>query len=125
MSGKPGSGLAHYEVPDHSFSDNLPGLQAEFPQFPNDMSWKSSKGKRIAAIASDDPVATATRFAGLASTGYTSEARLPNGYVRRLADGSSVTLRLTSSSDGSPAVDLNIVREGHIRKIHFTRRKHG
>lgn len=125
MSGKPEGGLAHYKTPQHGFADNLPGLRAEFPQYPGNMSWKSSKGKRIATIASDDPVATATRFAGLASAGYASEARLPNGYVRKLADGSSVTLRLTSSSDASPAVDLNIAREGHIRKIHFTRRKHG
>lgn len=125
MSGKPESNLAHYEAPCHAFSDNLSGLQAEFPQFPDGMSWRSSKGKRIATIASDDPVGLATRFAGLASTGYASEAKLPNGYVRQLSDGSSITLRLTSSSDGSPAVDLNIFREGHIRKIHFTRRSHG
>lgn len=125
MSSKPEGGLTHYEAPAHAFKANLQGLQAEFPRFPGGLSWKSSKGKKIATIASDDPVATATRFSGLASSGYVSEAKLPNGYVRKLADNSTVTLRLTSSSDGSPAVDLNIAREGHIRKIHFTRRKHG
>lgn len=125
MSGKPKCGLSRHEAIGHTFPENLPGLHAEFPEYPSDLSWNSSKGKRIATISSDDPVATATRFAGLASSGFTSERQLPNGYVRELADGSHVTLRATSSSDGSPAVDLNISSEGHIRKIHFTRRMHG
>lgn len=33
-----------------------------------------------------------------------------------------VGLRVVTSSEGSPAVDLNIVGENHVRKIHFYKR---
>lgn len=48
-----------------------------------------------------------------------SEEKHDNGYLRKMADGTLIGLRVTTSSKGSPAVDLNIVGENHVRKIHF------
>lgn len=119
MSSKTPCGLAHPEPPrSHGFADNVAGLQARFG-YPDNMSWELKKGKRLARIESDDPVAAATMFAGIASEGFESETTYANGYLRKMADGSFVGLRIITSSKGSPAVDLNIASESYVRKIHF------
>ncbi len=58
-------------------------------------------------------------FAGIASQGHISEVVNDVGYRRELSDGTVVGLRIVTSSEGSPAVDLNIAGEDHVRKIHF------
>ena len=47
-------------------------------------------------------------FAGMASQGYVPEAVNDKGYGSELADGVIVALGIGTSSEGSPAVDLNM-----------------
>ncbi len=41
------------------------------------------------------------------------------GFVVKFANGDRVNYRPTSSSDGSPAVDVHIASQGKLYKIHF------
>lgn len=120
MSAKPKMGESHPHLPaPHGFADNLESLRAQFPNYPDCFDWKLKKKKRLASVETEDPIATATLFAGLASDGCVSEVVTDVGYRRILADGTVVVLRVVTSSEGSPAVDLNIAGESYIRKIHF------
>ena len=124
MSAKPEMGQAHPHVTGpRNFADNLASLQSVFPDYPQGMKWELKKSKRLTSIETDDPIADATLFAALASIGYISERASSNGFRRNLADGTIVGLRITTSSKGSPAVDLNISSEKYIRKIHFTKKE--
>lgn len=119
MSAKTESGLAR-SAPSkgRGFAENVEVLKSAF-DYPDGLDWSLRKGKRLASIETDDPVAVATMFAGMASQGFVSEIVNDRGYRRRLADGTMVGLRVVTSSEGSPAVDRNIVGENHVRKIHF------
>lgn len=119
VSAKPGYGNGAIPHLERSFEDNLVGIRSAFPSFPKGMKWENRKRKRLATIESEDPLATATLFANLASAGFVREESSNNGFRRWLKDGSYIGLRYISSSDGSPAVDLNIVTESFSRKIHF------
>lgn len=52
---------------------------------------------------------------------FVSEVINDCGYRRKLTDGAIVELRIITSGTNSPAVNLNIVGEKYIRKIHFYR----
>ena len=119
MSAKTESDLAH-PAPSmgRSFVENVEALKSAF-NYPDGLGWSLRKGKRLARIETDDPVATATMFASIASRGFVSEVVNDKGYRRKLADDTIVGLRIVTSSESSPAVDLNIVGENHVRKIHF------
>ena len=115
MSAKTESDLAH-PAPSmgRSFVENVEALKSAF-NYPDGLGWSLGKGKRLARIETDDPVATATMFASIASRGFVSEVVNDKGYRRNTIVG----LRIVTSSESSPAVDLNIVGENHVRKIHF------
>ena len=119
MSAKTGPGLAH-SVPSkgRGFAENVKTLKSTFG-YPDGLNWNLRKGKRLARVETDEPVSAATMFAGIASQGFVSEVINDKGYRRKLADGTIVGLRIVTSSEGSPAVDLNIVDEKYVRKIHF------
>lgn len=119
VSAKTDSDLAH-PAPSRKrgFAENVKALKSAFG-YPDELDWSLRKGKRLTRIEADDPVAAATMFASMASQGYVSEVVNDKGYRRELADGTIVGLRIVTSSEGSPAVDLNIVGENHVRKIHF------
>ena len=83
-------------------------------------------------IESDDPVKTSEEFMEVMVQGYTRRRTIPNvdgsvkGEVFDMKDGSSVTWRQYSTSDGSPAVDINVdkVTEQcpiNYQKIHFVK----
>ena len=119
MSSKTKSDLVHLEPPRaRGFAENIEALKSSFG-YPDGLDWGLRKGKRLTSIEADDPVATATMFAGIASRGFVTEVVNDKGYRRALADGTIVGLRIVTSSEGIPAVDLNIVGENHVRKIHF------
>lgn len=121
MSCKTEAGIAHPTPSrEHGFADNVGALKRRF-DYPDGLDWNLKKGKKLTRIESDDPVATATLFAGIASEGFVSEVVGDKGYRRELADGTIIGLRIVSSSDGSPAVDLNITNEDYTRKIHFVK----
>ena len=119
MCAKTESGLA-YPAPSRArgFTENAKELKSSFG-YPDELDWGLRKGKRLASIETDDPVAAATMFAGIASQGFVSEVVNDKGYRRELADGTVVGLRIVTSSEGSPAVDLNIADENYVHKIHF------
>lgn len=123
VSAKPEYGNGAIPHLERSFDDNLDGIRSAFPSFPKGMKWENKKRKRLTTIESENPLATATLFANLASAGFTREKNTDNGFRRWLSDGSVIGLRYVSSSDGSPAVDLNISSESFTRKIHFTLRR--
>jgi hypothetical protein len=109
-----------------TFTDNLPDLVKEFPLDHGHFGKPSDKTNSIARIIeSPDPIATAERFFRLAAEGGTMRTDKPNIKVAELKDGSFITFRVVSSSDGTPAVDLNLTPPTYVktRKIHFTKEK--
>ena len=81
----------------------------------------------VRRIMSSDPVSTAKDFYDRATYGGI-ERKLNNGkgVFAKMRDGSILSFREVSSSDGSPAVDINIKKSndhGGIKyqKIHFTK----
>ncbi len=84
--------------------------------------------KKLYHIYSDDPVATAKDFYDKIGFGGIEEPT-PNGkgFKTSLADGTIITWReISSSDDGSPAVDINIKYSkdsGGLKthKIHFVK----
>ncbi len=89
-----------------------------------------SSGNKTRNIASADPLATAKDFYDKIAFG--GKETVYNGgerYTTHMADGSIITMRPVSSSpDGSPAVEINIVHSSHTgglkqQKIHFVEEK--
>lgn len=91
------------------------------------------KGKRgtarwIRQIFTKNPEAEAGKFYDILAEGG-KEKPLPNGhgFITTMPDGSKITIRIRTSSKGSPAVDLNL--EGFHngvkkhQKIHFVKEK--
>ena len=88
-----------------------------------------SRDPSIRNIVSDTPLETAIDFYSRISSGGV-EQPLPggNGVRTTLVDGSVITFRKVSTSDGSPAISINVRRStgsGEIRsqKIHFVIRR--
>jgi uncharacterized protein YukE len=63
---------------------------------------------------------SATEFYDNITQGYTKETVYPNGAkVRTMPDGTEITFRAKSNSDGTPAVDINKGSTYKPQKIHF------
>ncbi len=84
-------------------------------------------GHHIRNIASDNPLITATDFYNKIAFGGI-ETVLRNGAlnITRMADGTVITMRTISHSDGSPVVEMNISKSTHSggvkqQKIHFVK----
>lgn len=84
-----------------------------------------STGSKTRNIASSDNVATATDFYNKIALGGT-EKIYDNGNRRitQMSDGSVITWRKTSTSDGTSVVEINISNSTHTggvkrQKIHF------
>ena len=88
-----------------------------------------SRDPSIRNIVSDAPLETATDFYLRISSGGVEQPLLGgNGVRTTLVDGSVITFRKVSTSDGSPAISINVRRStgsGEIRsqKIHFVIRR--
>lgn len=85
-----------------------------------------STGSKTRNIISNDSVSTATDFYNKIALGGT-ETFYKNGNMRitQMSDGSVITWRKISSSDGTPVVEINISNSSHTggikqQKIHFT-----
>lgn len=50
---------------------------------------------------------------------YVDEQEIENGKVRTLEDGTKITYRSKSHSDGTPAIDINKGNTYKRQKIHF------
>ena len=121
-------GANHY----HSISENVPGLTKDYPLSNGYFGTKGdSKDNSIRHIESSDPAATAKTFYDKASHGGIEEDILDRkgnlkGATTKMADGTIITWREVSSSDGFPAIDINIKHSydsGGLKgqKIHFVK----
>ena len=126
-----GSGFKGNAGHYHSISENLPVMKEKYP-YKNGYFGeigKNKKNRTIRNIESDNPSKTAKEFYDTLTHGGKEEiiydkTGKEKGFKTTLADGSVVTWRNVSSSDGSPAVDINIEYSsdnGGIKqqKIHF------
>ncbi len=116
----------------HSVSENLPGMKQEYPYKDGYFGSKgSSSDSKVRHIESDNPEETAKEFydklahGGIEIPIYDKKTGQEKGRRCCLSDGSVISWRNVSSSDGSPAVDVNIEHSsdsGGIKqqKIHFT-----
>ena len=88
-----------------------------------------STGSRTRNISSDDPKATAVDFYNKVAFGGKEESYKDGKLkITKMADGTIVTWRETSHSDGTSVVEINISESSHTggvkkQKIHFTEDK--
>lgn len=107
-----------------SLSDNLPELTKKYPLSEGGYFGRASNrtsNNRVRQIVSQNPIKTASDFYKHATAGAVSEKSIPSGKTSFLRDGTVITLRKISSSDGYPAVDIKIMTPGTVKthKIHF------
>lgn len=81
-------------------------------------------GASTRSISSTDNLSTATDFYNKIAFGGKENIVNNNLRITRMADGTIITMRKVSHSDGTPAVDINIERSSHTggikkQKIHF------
>ena len=124
-------GASHY----HSISENVSSLKRKYPYKDGYFGKKgdSSTNAKVRHIESNDPQTTArasydkAAYGGIEEPIYNKRTGDKIGMKTTLADGSVITWRNVSSSDRSPAVDINISRSqdsGGVKeqKIHFVKR---
>ncbi|MCD7981302.1 MAG: hypothetical protein LUF32_03140 [Clostridiales bacterium] len=75
-------------------------------------------------IVSEDNMKTAIDFYNKIALGGKEQTIDSNLKITRMADGTTITMRKISHSDGTPVVDINIKRSTHTggikdQKIHF------
>lgn len=111
----------------HSITENLGSLTAKY-DYSNGYFGEQGKGRSfVRNISSDDPANTAKDFYDTAAHGGIEGAMYNGkGYVTKMKDGTILSYREVSSSDGSPAVEINIRQSddnGDIKyqKIHFVK----
>lgn len=114
-----------------SIRENISKTKEHFPITDGFFGTKGkSRDASIRNIASSNPAVTAKEFYDSIAYGGKETVLIdmrtgaPKGMKTKMADGSIITWRNVSSSDGSPAVDINIERssDGHTvqqQKIHF------
>ena len=111
----------------HSILENLPSLTSNY-SFHNGYFGNRGQGREfVRNISSADPLKSAQDFYYKAAHGGI-ERQMNNGrgVYTKMKDGSILSYRQISSSDGSPAVEINIKEStdhGDIKyqKIHFVR----
>lgn len=116
----------------HSLRENLETLTDSYPLRDGYFGIRGNSGDTsIRHIASSNPVTTSRDFYDKATYGGVESSLYdklgnPIGAVTKLADGSVFSWREVSSSDGTPAVDINIRRSNDncgvkTQKIHFVK----
>lgn len=110
----------------HSISDNIPSMKESYA-YNNGYFGKIGKSRvtDIRQIDCSDPIRESKKFYDKLANGGIEEI-LPNGkgVITSMKDGTVITYRVITSTEGSPAVDINIKRSsdtGGIKKqkIHF------
>ena len=109
----------------HSISENLPELKKTYPYSNGYFGTKGQGRSHTRNISSDDPGATAKDFYDKAAYGgISSPMSNGRGVVGKMADGTIISYRTTSKSDGTPVVEINITKSTDngglmTQKIHF------
>lgn len=116
----------------HSMKENMEKLRLEFYYHHGYFGTQGNNNNNsVRHIASDDPITTAKKFYDTAAHGgieqpiYSKDGS-EKGFKCDMADGTVITWRNISNSDGTPAVDINIQRSNDAeelkqQKIHFIR----
>jgi hypothetical protein len=109
----------------HSISENLGALKAYYSYSKGYFGVKGDGRTFVRNISSIDPVGTAKKFYDKAAYGGI-ERKMANGkgIYTKMSDGTILSFRKISSSDGTPAVEINIrgsSEHGDLKyqKIHF------
>lgn len=113
----------------HTILENLSSLKSEFP-YKNGYFGCPGKGRSfIRNIVCNDPIKTAKQFYEKAALGGI-EKQMANGkgVYTKMKDGTILSYREASSSDGTPVVEINIKNSndhGDVKyqKIHFVKGK--
>lgn len=114
--------VRHY----HSVGENLSKIKSCFLYNNGFFGISGDGGKDYSRhIVSENPLATAYKFYNLLSEGgIESKMRNDKGIFTKMKDGTVISYREYSSSDGSPVVDINIKNSSNSsgirkQKIHF------
>ena len=111
----------------HTFADNLAPLERKYPLSPSGYFGTKGQGRSfVRHISSGNPIATANDFYKIATKDFVSEQKYGDKVkVAKMRDGTTVSIREVSSSDGSPAVEIKISSPGRVKdqKIHFVKEK--
>lgn len=109
----------------HSISDNVKGLKEKY-KYSNGYFGEKGQGRDFTRnIASKNPVKTAKEFYDAAAKGGIEKVHA-KGKVTRLSDGTIISYRKISTSDGTSVVEINIrqsTANGGVKyqKIHFVK----
>ncbi len=113
----------------HSIGDNLPSVQSAYPRKGNHFGDSHNKSTYTYEIIAHDPMKEAKDFYDKIGLGGLYVRKGPNGMeIVKMKDGSLIVYRPVTSSDGSPAVEINLKKSsdsGGIKshKIHFVGKK--
>ncbi len=115
---------------DHTIADNLSEVTKHFPLTAEGFFGTPGKNHGVRHIESSAPISTAYEFFNRLIEGYdtiepiTYKDGKRKGCKVYMNDGSVITFRRKSTSDGTPAVDINIKTVGRVRphKIHFVKK---
>ena len=123
MGGGTGGGLAGRGGAS-SVARNLKALKAMYPVSDSGYFGKASPKGNVRLIKSENPQADAQKFFSvLAKDGTLAGAKKANVTVVKFKDGTVVTYRVKSHSDGSPAISITLssMQNGvkSSQKIHF------
>lgn len=105
--------------------ENIESVSSKYPYHEGRFGVRESKKNKVRHIASDNPLETAQDFYDrLAYGGKEDIYEKEKMKITRMADGTVITYRETSTSDGSPVVEINIDKSsdsGGVKnqKIHF------
>lgn len=122
-----GTGFKGGAASYHSISQNVGALKETYSFRDGYFGIKGQGRSFVRNIKSDDPVKTAKDFYDKAGYGGI-EKSMSNGkgMTTKMADGTILSYRKVSTSDGSPAVEINIHNSRDpaglkYQKIHFVR----
>lgn len=114
----------------HNISENVTTVSHFYSYKDGYFGGKSrSKDNYVRIIESENPLSTAKDFYDkIGYGGIEKPLKGGKGYTTKMEDGTILTYRPISSSDGSPAVEINIKgsdSHGKLKsqKIHFTEAK--
>lgn len=110
-----------------TFVDNLPELSERFALKPSGyFGSKTPRNGRVRIIESVDPAKDAYDFQSPAGNNPSVFKVIDGGkeHVMRMRDGTIITYRRYSNSDGTPVVELSLVDAPGVRnqKIHFVKK---